>query len=162
MKIAIFGKTFSTGFRKYIMELLQILETEKAEVLLYKPFYDFICCDTCPNPYCSRVFTGQSDFEPDCDLLISIGGDGTFLETLQLVQDKDIPVLGINTGRLGFLANISREEIGEAMDLLLSGNFVLENRSLIRLITSGGNHGEYNIALNEITVHKQDTSIMDS
>lgn len=155
MKIAIFGKTFSSGFRKYIMELLQILETGKAEVLLYKPFYDFICCDTCPNPYCSRVFTGQSDFEPDCDLLISIGGDGTFLESLPFAIHTGIPVIGINSGRLGFLANIAKEEISGACARIFANDYVVENRTLIEIHTKPDLFGGMGFALNDITVKSE-------
>lgn len=94
------------------------------------------------------------------DLVISIGGDGTFLRTTAAIGKKDIPIFGINAGRLGFLADISENELVTAMEEVLSGKYTIEQRSLLQLSTENKLFDEYNYALNEIAVLKQDTASM--
>jgi NAD+ kinase len=95
------------------------------------------------------------------DLVVSVGGDGTFLETMIRVKDLDIPVAGINTGRLGFLANISEDEISKSLDLLCNGDFDLIERSLLEIREpSGLFEGSSPVALNEITIQKADLSMI--
>jgi NAD+ kinase len=95
------------------------------------------------------------------DLVLSVGGDGTFLETMLKVKDLGIPVAGINTGRLGFLANISEEEITQSIDLLCNGDYILLERSLLELeIPEGLFNGDASVALNEITIQKANLSMV--
>tara|TARA_Y100000385_G_C13106246_1_gene648076 strand:+ start:2142 stop:2972 length:831 start_codon:yes stop_codon:yes gene_type:complete len=105
-------------------------------------------------------FSSYSDFTSGIDLSFSIGGDGTFIKNIKYVRDSGVPVLGINTGRLGFLANIGREHIQEAMDMVNRKQYVHQKRSLIRVETEDNLFGDDNIALNEITLQKRDTSSM--
>jgi NAD+ kinase len=92
--------------------------------------------------------------------MLSLGGDGTFLETLSFVRDSEIPVLGINTGRLGFLATVAKSEINDAVEALAEKRFSIEKRSLLSVSGPKGIFGEVNYGLNELTVLKKDTSSM--
>jgi NAD+ kinase len=96
----------------------------------------------------------------DFDILITIGGDGTILDTITSVGSSNIPILGINTGRLGFLANNAKENVEHVIDLLLAGDYFLEKRSLLSLNTDDNLFEQYNFAMNEITIHKKDSSSM--
>ena len=92
--------------------------------------------------------------------MLSIGGDGTFLDTILLVRDLKIPILGINTGRLGFLSNTPTPEIKSALNDIISGNYSTQERSLLRLESSKNHFGNDNHALNEISILKSDSSSM--
>lgn len=105
-------------------------------------------------------FKSYKDFQSGIDLSFSIGGDGTFIQNVKFIRDSGVPVMGINTGRLGFLANISKEHLEEAMGMVHDKNYVHQKRSLIKVETAQHHFGEDNIALNEITLQKKDTSSM--
>ncbi|MGZ3867109.1 MAG: NAD kinase, partial [Bacteroidia bacterium] len=106
------------------------------------------------------VFHSYTDLQKlKPDYLISLGGDGTMLETLDLVHDSGIPVLGVNTGRLGFLASVYKEDFREAIDKLINKKFTLDSRELLQLVTPK-NLFELNVALNECTIVKKDSSSM--
>lgn len=94
------------------------------------------------------------------DIVISIGGDGTFLRTTAAIGKKDIPIFGVNAGRLGFLADISENELAKAIDEVITGQYSIEERSLLQLSTEHKSFTGYNYALNEIAVLKQDTASM--
>ncbi len=160
MKIALYGKEFSSNFNESISFLIRKLESVNAEMLVHERFASFLIKVTGLERNDFKEFNHQSGLPGDTDFLFSLGGDGTFLETLTFVRESTLPVLGINTGRLGFLANISRDEISEAMDLLFKGDYSLEDRSLIRLNTAEGPLDDFNSALNEVTIHKQNASMI--
>jgi len=160
MKIAVYGKTFNQGFKPYILELFGILEAHKVQLEVYKPFYDFICCETGNEPKIYNVFNDYGDFDRSCDLMVSIGGDGTFLASIPYVIHNQIPIIGINSGRLGFLANISKESINEAFQAILSGNYSFESRTLISIKQPEGIFEGLNFALNDITIHKSNSSLI--
>ncbi|MEY4604857.1 MAG: hypothetical protein RIT43_2149 [Bacteroidota bacterium] len=105
-------------------------------------------------------FTSHLDFNKGIDLTLSIGGDGTFIKTVGFVRDSGVPVLGINTGRLGFLANISRDQIEYTMNQVKLKKYDFQKRSLLRVKTEENLFGEDNFALNEVTFHKKDTASM--
>ena len=92
--------------------------------------------------------------------MFSIGGDGTFLEAVSYVRDKGIPIVGVNTGRLGFLADISQDQISQAMNAIINKEFDVEERSLIKVETNSAQSIDFPYALNEMTCHKMDTSSM--
>ncbi len=156
MKIAIFGRTFNSDFNRYIHDLFKYLSTNNIKLSLYKPFQDFLDRECKFHPAAEEVFSDPDDVPEDIDFLISIGGDGTFLKSIMFLKDFNIPVIGINSGRLGFLANISREELSEAMDSILSGNYKLENRSMISIESDNQVFNKYNFALNDVTIQKKD------
>src|SRR4030042_5285188 len=160
MKIAIYGKTFSQGFRPYITELIKTLEDHRAQLIVYKPFYDFICRETGKDFKSLQIFKDINDYDKTCDLMISIGGDGTFLELIPYVIRQNIPVIGINSGRLGFLSNISKENIKDAFDAIFSGKYDYEYRTLICFKQPDSIFNEMNFALNDITIHKSNSSLI--
>jgi len=97
---------------------------------------------------------------PDIDLMICVGGDGTFLEAVTIVRTLNIPIVGINSGRLGFLTNISKNEIESSINSIFEGNYNIESRYLLELTSPSPLFPDFNFALNDITVHKLDTSSM--
>lgn len=105
-------------------------------------------------------FSSFLDFQSGIDMAFSIGGDGTFLKTVSFIRDSQVPILGINTGRLGFLANVSIDRLEEAVDLVRNKSFEYQQRSLLCVETERSLFGTGNVALNELTVHKKDTSSM--
>jgi NAD+ kinase len=107
-----------------------------------------------------KLFTQHQDLLNQVDCLVSIGGDGTMLDTLTLVRDSGIPVIGINMGRLGFLASIAKTEIATAVDSLVKGHFTIDKRSLIKLDSNIELFNGLNYGLNDLTIHKKDTSSM--
>jgi NAD+ kinase len=153
-KIALFGMNFSPDFNKNILALFDIFTRHKAELTIHKDFAAYLTKNTGIDTGKFRIFQDNQSLPADIDFLFSFGGDGTFLETLKIVKDRDIPVIGINTGRLGFLANISRDEICISVEDLFQGNYTLEERTLIRLSSNKSIPGDFNVALNEITIHK--------
>jgi NAD+ kinase len=106
-----------------------------------------------------QILQRPEDFD-GLDFLLSIGGDGTLLDSVCVVGNKEIPILGLNTGRLGFLANVATDKIGEAIEELAKGNYQIESRILLSLSSSKKLFHGVNFALNEFTIHKKDTSSM--
>ncbi|MCF8464769.1 MAG: NAD kinase [Flavobacteriales bacterium] len=109
----------------------------------------------------SERILGNDKFQKgQFDALVCIGGDGTILESARKVGGSEIPILGVNAGRLGFLASTPFEELDQAIEKLVSGNFQIDRRTLVQAVTSGNLFGEDNFALNEVSVHKNSTSSM--
>lgn len=159
MRIGIYGRAFDDSFIPNIQELFNTIRLFEWQPIIYEPFLSMISerinLDREPD-----TFTSHQDLKSKVDILVSIGGDGTFLETISIVRDSGIPILGVNTGRLGFLANTSRNEINPVLNDLKDGKYRLQERSLITLVTEEHLFGQDNFALNELTVHKKDTSSM--
>jgi NAD+ kinase len=105
-------------------------------------------------------FSSHQDFHSGIDLTMSIGGDGTFIKSVGFIRDSGVPILGINTGRLGFLANISKDQIQQTMEQVKAKNYDFQKRSLLRIQTEENIFGEDNFALNELTLQKKDTASM--
>lgn len=161
MKIALFGRDFNQVYFPQINNLLSGLEKEVSKFLVFEDFYNHLSEGySFSKPY--ETFKSKQELPPDTYCLISFGGDGTLLDTITLIGNSGIPVLGINTGRLGFLSAFSTDEVEVAVNALLSKQFILDQRSLIRLETSTKLFGEYNFALNELSVVKRDTASMIS
>ncbi|PCJ23355.1 MAG: NAD kinase [Flavobacteriales bacterium] len=158
MKIAIYGKRLEKTHLSFIQVLFKKLLDKQVEVLVYKSFYDDLLQKTSLDEKL-KTFDNHEDIK-DVNYLFSIGGDGTLLKTITFVRDRDIPILGINTGRLGFLTSITTEEIDNAIDDVLTGNYDLDTRTLLSLETENNLFGDINYALNEITLQKKDTSSM--
>jgi NAD+ kinase len=161
MRIALFGWNIGPIFYSSMRRLLEILHQHEAEIIIYQPFLEFLKRETGIDP--GKINTFSSDPElKDVDFFMSIGGDGTFLEAVTFVRDSGIPMVGINSGRLGFLADIAQEEMEFSISQLFSGKFILQPRSLIKLENEFGLFSNFPYALNEFTVHKQDSSQMIS
>jgi len=160
LKISIYGISFGENFNHSICSLLKQLQKNKVEVFLYADFYAFLKKQLeCQLPE-YKVFKSHEDLDVDTNFMFSIGGDGTFLQAISFVGKRNIPIVGINTGRLGFLAYISQNEIQEAISSIISGNYTLEERTLIQLESSSKMFADFNYALNEVTIHKKDSSSM--
>jgi len=159
MRIAIFGKQFGEVFYDQCRTLLDHLALVKAEVFIHKPFYDFLVGKVKLNPAVVGFFDDHGDL-PDCEMMFSIGGDGTFLDSVTMVRDRQIPIVGINSGRLGFLADISQEELPLAVAEIMEGKYVVRELDLLKLETSTPCFGDLDFALNELAVQKRDSSSM--
>ena len=160
MKIAIYGKTFNQGFRPYISELLKILDEHQTRIMVYKPFYDFVCCETGKEHKGCGTYTEAGELDQSYELMVSIGGDGTFLESIPFVIRHGLPIIGINSGRLGFLANISKENIREAFNCIYARQYDFEYRTLIGFKQPATIFNGLNFALNDITIQKSDSSMI--
>ncbi len=161
MNIAIFGRTFDPDFFDNFRILIKILEKKATRFAIHQILFEHVKEAVTFNVPV-EVITSQSHLRKDTTCLISVGGDGTLLDTLTLVRDTGIPVLGINTGRLGFLSAVSTDEIEQAAMSLISGNYSLDQRSILNLRSPEGLFGNINYALNELTVLKRDNSTMIS
>jgi NAD+ kinase len=159
MRIAIFGNIYRPVILLHIQVLFDYFKDKQATILLDKVLYEFIFSRGSINLEGTEII--QND-EFEADIAMSIGGDGTFLNTAARVGNKQIPILGINTGRLGFLADVSSDDIIPALDAILANQFRIEERTLLLVETSDGTTFDYPYALNEVSVVKQDSSSMMS
>lgn len=155
MRIAIFGSKHQK--KEQIERLFNILSENDTEIYLQEKFYKYLKEVLELQYNISGVITSD-DF--DADLVVSIGGDGTFLRTTSSIGKKDIPILGINAGRLGFLADVGDKDLENTFADIFSGNYRIEPRSQLQLSTAHRDYQGFNYALNEIAILKQDTASM--
>jgi NAD+ kinase len=160
MKVAVFGTSVSEEFIAVINGFFSFLKKSKAEVQLFKPFYFFLVEKLGVSPYYSSLFDSNSDFDENNKYIFSVGGDGTFLHALLNIQNFEIPVIGVNSGRLGFLADISQEQMCDALENIFNRNYSVVERSMLQIEFEGQKNVEFNFALNEMTVSKTATSSM--
>lgn len=160
MKIAVYGNSFKDEFIPHISIFFDKLYENHSEVIVYKPYYDFIRAKLKKEFLELETYSLPEEVSNDTNLFVSIGGDGTFLESVRYVRNKGIPILGINSGRLGFLANISKEEISHAMEAIFAGDYQVEERSLINFIPEGDMSIDFSYALNEVTIQKSNSSML--
>jgi len=155
MRIAVFGKAFSEENKVYIQHLIDELEDRNISILIYEPFYLKIK-DLVEVRHTLEFFNDKNGIKNKADFLFSIGGDGTLLDTITIVRDSGIPIIGINLGRMGFLSSVSKNRIKEAIGHLIANKYKLDQRTLLRLETTENLFGDLNYALNELTVYKKD------
>ena len=156
-KYALFGNTYQAKKSAHVLRLLSILDKYQAEVYIQKEFYQFLTKDLKMDIQVAGVFEND-DFH--ADMVLSMGGDGTFLKAASYVGNKNIPILGINTGRLGFLADVSPEEMEETFEDIYKGNYKIEDRSVLQAFCEGQPLKGYPCGLNEIAILKRDSSSM--
>ena len=159
MQIAVYGRTISPVFNESLKRLLEILHLHHVEITVYKPFLEYMRTELNFDSGNVTGFSKHSELK-GVDFFFSIGGDGAFLEAVSMVRDSEIPMVGINSGRLGFLADIAQQEMESTLESFFTGKYRLQKRSLIRLDNDLGLFRDFPYALNEFTVHKQDTSQM--
>lgn len=159
MRFALFGNIYQARKSASIQKVLSTIANYGAELYVDMEYYYFLKDNQRLDVNATKVFTGN-DFE--ADFAISMGGDGTFLKTAGRVGRKDIPILGVNMGRLGFLADISPDDIEQCLEALYGDDYALEARALIQVEADGAPLGEYNCALNDVAVLKRDTASMIS
>lgn len=157
MKFAIFGNTYQAKKSSHAKELFRLLEKHRAELYICRDFYHFLTNDLKLDIKDATLFDGDH-FE--ADMVISIGGDGTFLKAAGRVGRKNIPILGINTGRLGFLADVSPEEMEETFNEIHKGQYNVEERSVLQLSSNKKKMEILPYALNDIAILKRDSSSM--
>ncbi|MCO4822029.1 MAG: NAD kinase [Flavobacteriaceae bacterium] len=163
MKVALFGQFYHKNSESIIETLLDILQTKDITVLIEKHFFALINEER-EIHFSKGDFKTYSELDNTYDLVVSIGGDGTFLRAITFVRDLAIPIVGINTGRLGFLATIPKGKIQKAIDDILKGDYSISERSLLTISTSNKNKSltDLNFALNEIAVSRKNTTSMIS
>ena len=160
MKVAVFGTSVSEEFIPVICEFFSFLEKNKIEVQLFKPFHIFLVEELGISPYYNSFFNSYSDFDENNEYVFSVGGDGTFLHALLNIRNFEIPIVGVNSGRLGFLADISQEQIHDALGNIFNRNYSIIERSMLQVEFEGQKNLEFNFALNEMTVFKTAASSM--
>lgn len=155
MKIAIFGSKHQK--KEQVDMLFNILKDNKVEILIQEKFSNYL--KECFHlQYDTAGIIRDDEFE--ADLVVTIGGDGTFLRAASVIGKKNIPILGINAGRLGFLADVGEEDLEDTFEDVFSGNYRVEHRSQLQLSTEHKIYHGFNYALNEVAVMKQDTASM--
>lgn len=159
MLVAIYNRTFETEDIPLLQDILKSLHNHQIQMVFFKDFYDRIAPHI-PFEYTPRLFTSKKDIPSHTDMLFSLGGDGTLLDTISYVGSSNIPIIGINLGRLGFLAAIPVEEIENAVLSLVRGSYTIDKRTLIHLDSSVPLFDGAPFALNEFTLHRKDSSSM--
>jgi NAD+ kinase len=158
MKIGVHGKEFKRESAPVILEIIESLANKNLELYISSKFESHL-----KHPSFKK-FSWQT-YEPganlkDFDFFISIGGDGTLLESVTHIGSAEVPILGINTGRLGFLATSNKADLGSALDKILEGSYTLDKRAVLKFEADQQVFGNLNFALNDFTVVKKDTSSM--
>lgn len=159
MRIALFGRNHNGESEEYIQLLVNKIIEAGCGIMVFESFFNSL------NGKINfgsnlEIFNCNNCIDGKADYLFSIGGDGTILETITIIKDSMIPILGINTGRLGFLSSVAKEEICDTLDDFFNQKFTIESRTLLSLDSKNQVFGRYNYALNELTVYKQDTNSM--
>jgi NAD+ kinase len=159
MKIAIYSRGLEENQHTEVNLLLHELEKHNVEPVFFQDFFNsFYSSVNLKTKY--STFNSSADLDETIDCIISLGGDGTLLDTVTLVRDKGIPVLGVNYGRLGFLANLGKNELQVAVDALVNHTYVIDKRTMLHLDANTPLFGEVPYALNEFTLLKKDSSSM--
>jgi NAD+ kinase len=159
MRVAIYSRAIEYEQQSGVQRLFDELIRQRLQPVIYQPFLEKMG-STFILPADTTSFRESGDLDDSIEFLISLGGDGTLLDTVTLVRDKNIPVLGINFGRLGFLASIGKEELTSAVTALANRTFLVDKRSLIHLDADLPLFGDVPYGLNEFSIHKTDTSPM--
>jgi len=159
MTIAIFGNPYPEHFTKYIQHLIKKLENEHVKIIIEEKFNKFLQKSI---RFTTKVNTFESceSLRNTADFLFSIGGDGTLLKAVTFVRDSNIPIMGVNTGRLGFISSISAGQIDDAINDILKENYDISERALLELNSENKLFKDKNFALNEVAISKKDTSSM--
>jgi len=158
--IAVYGREFNQSVIGYVVELFTYLRERNVKVYIHQDFHSFLK-RLCKLDFTFKKFKSYKDLPSNTAFMLSLGGDGTMLSAATLIKDSGIPLAGINFGRLGFLANISKNHIEDALDQILNNNYQLQKRALLQVESSDGTFikGE-DFALNDITVFRSDSSAM--
>jgi NAD+ kinase len=159
MKAAIYSRIMEDEQRKDIQLFFDELANQKINPVIYQPFFEEIK-NKIDLPSNTTTFSRSEDLTDEIEFIISLGGDGTLLDTITLVRDKKISIMGINFGRLGFLASIGREEVQKAVKAMSQRTYVVDKRTLIHLDASISMFDNVPYALNDFSIHKRDVAAM--
>lgn len=160
MKVAIYGQTYQDNAFDFVVELLDELQNVSAEAALEKNFYTSLSEKRAIGVH--STFTETEGLDSSFDMFVSFGGDGTILRATTFVKDTGIPIVGVNTGRLGFLSTFKKEDVRKVVQEFVKGDYTVVERSLVE-VTSESDIAEFqklNFALNEVTVSRKDTTSM--
>jgi NAD+ kinase len=160
MRIALYGRLVKETDKSFYQRLFHFLNGKQVELYVYDQFLHALKEASIDVADSKSFHSNQDLLAAQTDLLFSLGGDGTLLDTLALVRDTSIPVLGINAGRLGFLAGVGREDLEQALTEVLNGQYSLDKRALLEFDSDQTYFGDQPFALNEFTIHKKDASSM--
>jgi NAD+ kinase len=159
LKVAIYSRVLESTQQKDVQLFFDELDKEQIVPVVFEPFLKQIR-SYISLPSSTEFFSGTDDLTEDIDFFISLGGDGTLLDTVTLVRNKKIPIVGINFGRLGFLAGIGRDEMVTAVKALARRSYIIDRRTLIHLDSNIPLFNDVPYALNEFAIHKRDTASM--
>ncbi len=159
MNVALYGRKVNKQSAPYFKEIIHQIKALGWNPLLEKELKAELIQKAGIDPQTDE-YTSHLDFHKGIDLTISIGGDGTFIKTVGYIRDSGVPIIGINTGRLGFLSNIPKEQIVQTLEMVHEKKYEFQKRSLLRIHTEENLFGEDNFALNEVTFQKKDTASM--
>ena len=160
MKIALYGQTVNPEFFEELSRLFDVLKEKQIESFVYGPFLEYLQQNCGIRPEITGQFEDGNDLPDDVSYMFSLGGDGTFLKSFLVAKNGSIPIVGINSGRLGFLSDISRDEIESAVNDILEGNILIDERTALELEIVSEKQSVFLYALNEIAVTKLDSSSM--
>ncbi len=161
MKVAIYGQTHQETTSDFVEELLEELRAISAEISIEKNFHTFLS-HSHPGVKDFRTFTAFEGLDSSYDMFVSFGGDGNILRATTYVRDLGIPIVGVNTGRLGFLSTFKKEDVRKVVQEFVKGDYHIVERSLVK-VSSDSSIPEFedlNFALNEVTVSRKDTTSM--
>jgi NAD+ kinase len=158
MKIAVYGRQFNDTVLPFIQQVFDALAQHQVEVHIHHQLYASLQ-GKISNLDCAVLVKDQS-LTGVIDVVITLGGDGTLLDTVTLIRDSGIPVIGINFGRLGFLASVNKNDIAAAIHAVVNRQFTIDSRELICICSEAEIFGDNNFALNDITIHKRDDAAM--
>lgn len=160
MLVALYNRTFESEDVPFMQKIIRLFESHHIRLSIFKDFYERLQGAGVSFVESPDLFTCNHDLPRTTSMLFSLGGDGTILDAVCHVGSSTIPIIGINLGRLGFLAAIPEEEIEQAVESLVRGSYTIEERSLIHLDASVPLFGDTPFALNEFTLHRKDSSSM--
>lgn len=159
MQAAVYSRVYDPSQQAEWQMLFDEMEQQGIRPVIFRDFYDQLS-GALRLPAEVSQFSGAHDLHESIEFLISFGGDGTLLDTLSLIREKRIMIVGINAGRLGFLASIGREDIPSAIRAMVQRSYVEDRRTLIHLDGSQPLFGDVPYGLNEFTIHKKDQGSM--
>jgi len=160
MKIAIYGQSVDKISKNIFLEILNISKNQNL-VLFVEEKYNSVLLKKLKTNHNHKVFSSYNDLDKSIDMMITIGGDGTLLRSITYVRDLGIPIIGINTGRLGFLATLNQELLNIELKKILKGEFDVKERSLLEVsVDNNDNFSDFNFALNEVSVGRKNTTSM--
>ena len=160
MKTGIFGNDFQLEKKESIQTLFEKLQSLQSEIYVENGFYCYLKTQFSYNPEINGLIDASKQSQCVLDLVISLGGDGTFLQTAAWVGRQNFPIIGINTGRLGFLADINSTEIETTLEEIFNKEYTIDERSVLEIESNPPSKSVYNYALNEIAIQKRDDSSM--
>lgn len=160
MKVAIYGQYYKPEDKIYVEELLQALQIHEIEFLIEHNYYTGL--KKIIPTINAETFSSHTELDDSFDFMFTIGGDGTILRAVTYIRDSNIPIIGINTGRLGFLATVKKEEINIAVEQLLQKKYIIHKRTLLSVTTTPKINGlsSLNFALNEVSISRKNTASM--